>query len=106
MFEGREPNMPRQAPPKVDNTILEMALVGYQSQLDRLSERMAEIRAQLGQRGPGRPKAATIDTDHAGPKKRALTHGARARISAAQKKRGASGYLVASGAMSRPPQWK
>lgn len=82
--------MPRQAQPKVDNTILEMALVGYQSQLDRLSAKMAEIRAQLGQHGPGRPKAATIGTDHAGPKKRALSAAARARISAAQKKRWAA----------------
>jgi len=82
--------MPRQAQPKVDDTILEMALVGYQSQLDGLSAKMAAIRAQLGQRGPGRPKAAAIGTDGAGPKKRTLSAAARARISAAQKKRWAA----------------
>jgi hypothetical protein len=82
--------MPRQAQPKVDHTILEMALVGYQSQLDKLSAKMAEIRAQLGQRGPGRPKGATIGTHHAGPGKRALSAAARARMSAGQKKRWAA----------------
>src|ERR1017187_5412551 len=47
--------MPRQAQPK-DNTLLEMAIVGYQSEIERVSARIADMKAQLGQRGPGRPK--------------------------------------------------
>ena len=38
--------MPRQARPK-DNTLLEMAIVGYQSEIDKISARIAEINAQL-----------------------------------------------------------
>jgi len=48
--------MPRQAKPK-DNTLLEMAIVGHQSELEKISARIAEINEQLGKRGPGRPKA-------------------------------------------------
>jgi len=48
--------MPRQTQPK-DNTLLEMAIVGYQSEAERISAKISEIKAQLGQRGPGRPKS-------------------------------------------------
>ena len=78
--------MPRQAKPK-DNTLLEMAIVGYQSEHARLSARIADIKARLGQPGPGRPKATATGTDHTGPVKRVMSAAARARISAAQKKR-------------------
>jgi hypothetical protein len=43
--------------PKTDTTMLEMAIVGYQSQLETISAKIADIKAQLGLRGPGRPKA-------------------------------------------------
>ena len=86
--------MPRHAQPKVDNAILEMAIVGYQSQLEMISAKMADIRAQLGQRGPGRPKAAVASaagTDHAGPqKRRTISKAGRARIAAAQRARWAA----------------
>jgi hypothetical protein len=83
--------MPRHSHSKVDNTILEMAIVGYQEQLDRLTAKMAEIRAQLGQRGPGRPKATAAGTDHAGPaKRRSISKAGRARIAAAQRARWAA----------------
>jgi len=89
--------MPRQAKPKVDNTILEMAIVGYQSQLEMISAKIADIKAQLGQRGPGRPKAviatipAATGTDHAGPqKRRTISKAGRARIAAAQRARWAA----------------
>ena len=36
-----------------------MALLGYQAEKTRIETAIAEIRAQLGHRGPGRPKAAT-----------------------------------------------
>jgi hypothetical protein len=80
--------------PKVDNTLLEMAIVGYQREVARTSAKIADIKAQLGQVGPGRPKAtvATVTaTDHAAPaKRRIMSKSARARIAAAQKARWAA----------------
>ena len=85
--------MPRQAKPK-DNTLLEMAIVGYQSRLDQISAKIADIKAQLGQRGPGRPKATVATatgTDHAGAqKRRTISKAGRARIAAAQRARWAA----------------
>ena len=83
--------MPRRAQSKIDNAILEMAIVGYQSELERLSAKIADIKAQLGQRGPGRPKAAAAATDHAAlPKRRTISKAGRARIAAAQRARWAA----------------
>jgi hypothetical protein len=80
--------MPRQAKPKVDSTILEMAIVGYESQLGQISAKIADIKAQLGQRGPGRPKATASP---AGPqKRRTISAAGRARIAAAQRARWAA----------------
>jgi len=80
--------------PKVDNAILEMAIIGYQSELGRISAKIADIKAQLGQPGPGRPKAtvaAAAATDHAAPaKRRTMSKSARARIAAAQRARWAA----------------
>ena len=88
--------MPRQAQPK-DNTLLEMAIVGYQSEIERVSARIADIKAQLAQRGPGRPKAtvaaATVvtATDQAAPaNRRTISKAGRARIAAAQRARWAT----------------
>jgi hypothetical protein len=89
-----ELKMPRHAQPRADSTILEMAIVGYQSQLETISAKIADIKAQLGQRGPGRPKAtvaAGARTDHAGPqKRRTISKAGRARIAAAQRARWAA----------------
>ena len=41
--------MARRTQPKIDKAVLEMAVVGYQHELDKLSARMAEIRTQLAQ---------------------------------------------------------
>ena len=86
--------MPRRAQPKVDSTILEMAILGYQSEHARLSAKIADIKERLGLRGPGRPKAtvaAAIKTDQAGLKKRRrMSKSARARIAAAQRARWAA----------------
>jgi hypothetical protein len=85
--------MPRHAQPK-DNTLLEMAIVGYQSRLETISAKIADIKAQLGQRGPGRPKAtvaAAAETEHAAPqKRRTMSKAGRARIAAAQRARWAA----------------
>ena len=86
--------MPRHAQPKVDTTLLEMAIVGYQSEVEKISAKIADIKAQLGQRGPGRPKAtvaAVTGTDHAGAqKRRTISKAGRARIAAAQRARWAA----------------
>jgi len=82
--------------PKVDNAILEMAIVGYQSEIDKVSAKIADIKAQLGQRGPGRPRAtapaaAATGTDQAAPaKRRTISRAGRARIAAAQRARWAA----------------
>jgi hypothetical protein len=85
--------MPRQAKPK-DNTLLEMAIVGYQSEIEKISAKIADIKAQLGQPGPGRPEttvAAATGTDHAAPaKRRTISKAGRARIAAAQRARWAA----------------
>jgi len=67
--------------------LLAMALVGYEAQRAKIIEAISEIQAQLGRRGPGRPKAAT---DGAAPAKRVLSASARRRIAAAQRKRWAA----------------
>ena len=83
--------MPRQAQKKVDHTILEMAIIGYQSERDRISAKIADIQAQLGQRGPGRPKATATGTDRPVPRKRrTISEAGRARIAAAQRARWAA----------------
>ena len=83
--------MPRQAQPKVDHTILEMALIGYQSERDKIVAKITDIKAQLGQRGPGRPKATPAGTNSAVPRKRrTISKAGRARIAAAQRARWAA----------------
>jgi len=78
----------------VDRTILEMAIVGYQNEVKRISAQIADIKARLGVRGPGRPKATAAvasGTDHSGPqKRRTISKAGRARIAAAQRARWAA----------------
>jgi hypothetical protein len=83
--------MARQARLKVDSAILEMAIIGYQSQLEGVSAKIADIKAQLGQPGSGRPRVMATETDHAAPaKRRAISKAGRARIAAAQRARWAA----------------
>ena len=70
--------------------LLAMALVGYEREKAKIEETIAEIRAQLGIRGPGRPKAATAMTGEAAAGKRTLSASARKRIAEAQRKRWAA----------------
>ena len=74
----------------IDQKTLEMALVGYESEKATIQAAITQIRAQLGQRGPGRPKAPTNGTEETAPKKRTLSVAARKRIAAAQRKRWAA----------------
>ena len=83
--------MPRSVQPKVDNSLLEMAIVGYEAQLAKVAAQIAEIKAQLGQRGPGRPKGSAAAGNVAAPRKhRSISKAGRERIAAAQRARWAA----------------
>jgi hypothetical protein len=82
---------------KVDNTLLEMAIVGYETEVARISAKIADLKARLGKRGPGRPKgtaaapASATATEQAAPaKRRTMSAAGRARIAAAQRARWAA----------------
>src|ERR1035441_8078841 len=67
-------------PSRMDHTTLRMALIGYQAELSRIEQRMAEIHVLLG---------SPVVSKKAMPK-RTLSVAARARMAAAQKKRWAA----------------
>ena len=53
-----------------NNDLLTMALVGYEAQKAKIDAAIRGIQAQLGHRGPGRPRAAA---DGAAPAKRTMS---------------------------------
>jgi hypothetical protein len=57
-----------------DNSLLAMALVGYEAEIGKINAAIREIQAKLGQRAPGRPKAAT---DGAAPARRVMSAAGR-----------------------------
>jgi hypothetical protein len=67
-----------------DTAVLEMALVGYEIEKQRIDQKIADIRARLGQRGGA--SSLTAGAKQAG-RKRHLSPEARRRIAAAQRKR-------------------
>jgi hypothetical protein len=73
----------------IDHTsILEMALVGFELQRNRIEAAIAEIQAELGQGGPSRSNSTVSTT--AEPKttrQKRFSAAARKRLAAAQKKR-------------------
>ena len=70
---------------KVDQGILQMALIGYEAQCHKIETAIAAIRSQLGGRASAKA-AAPVST---GPKRR-LSAAARKRIALGQKKRWAA----------------
>ncbi len=69
-----------------DLTTLQMALVGYQIEKQKIDDKIREIEAQLkGKRGPA--SSAGAATTKASGAKRVLSPAARRRIAAAQRKR-------------------
>ena len=88
-----------------DTELLKAALFGYQVQSERLAATIAGIQAQLGHRGPGRPKAATNGSEPPAPKKRTMSASARKRIALAQKKRWAT-YHEQQSEPSKPAKRK
>ena len=77
--------MPRgKAAPKPDHTTLQMALVGYEIEKERIAGKIREIQSQLG---AGKPAGRGAAKSEAAPTKRVLSAAARKRIAAAQRKR-------------------
>ena len=72
-----------------EHNLLSMALVGYEREKAKIEATIADIRAQLGLRGPGRPKALPAATE-ATAGRRTLSASARRRIAEAQRKRWAA----------------
>ena len=75
------------APLGNDITTLQMALVGYQLERQKIDERIKELQAQLGGRRTGAAAAKNVAGEAAGPRKRNLSAAARRRIAMAQKRR-------------------
>jgi 6-phosphogluconate dehydrogenase len=70
---------------RVDDSMLRMALFGYEHQLKGIQQKIADIQEQLGR---GRLTAGTASDGTAPiPKRRVLSAVARRRIAAAQRKR-------------------
>ena len=69
-----------------DRTTLEMALVGYEIELEKIDGKIREIKSLLKGSRNSSPLASRMDGGR-GLGKRNLSEAARARISAAQKKR-------------------
>jgi hypothetical protein len=67
-------------PKQLDNSLLEMALIGYAEQRREIENAIAAIRSQL------RERSTPVATDGARPRRK-LSAAARKRIAAAQKKR-------------------
>ena len=78
--------MARQA--GINRDLLAMALLGYEAQKTWINAAIADIQAQLGHRGRGRPRVAT---DVAAPAKHTMSAAGRRSIAAAQRKRWAAG---------------
>jgi hypothetical protein len=75
LFDGEEGTMPKQ----IDSSVLEMALIGFEAEIQKITARISAIRKRLGAR------AQRITQ---GPKpKRVLSAAAKKKIADAQKKR-------------------
>lgn len=70
-----------------DRTMLEMALVGYEVERQKIEEKISSLRGQLGVRAPARKSAARARGAKTAKKKSPLSAAARKRISAAQTRR-------------------
>jgi hypothetical protein len=72
---------------QIDHTTLQMALVGYESQLATVTARMAEIRKQIGGKSAANGGGGDIPTPF---RKGSMSAAARKRIAAAQRARWAA----------------
>lgn len=79
--------MPRGKAAPTDHTTLQMALVGYELEKERIAGKIREIQAQLGTGKASGGAAKNVASNDSAPKKRVLSAAARKRIAAAQRKR-------------------
>ena len=82
---------------QIDNSVLEMALVGYNSRRDEIIQKMADIERQLGvgpKGGLAQPSAAK--TPSAGKPRRTMSAAGKKAIRAALKKRWAAFHAQSS----------
>ena len=80
--------MPRQ--PALSPEILQAALEGLELQRGRVDEQIAQVRARLGKRGPGRFRKAVKKASKApepAKKKRTISAVSRKKMAAAQRRR-------------------
>ena len=70
-----------------DDLTLQMALIGYELERQKIDAKIKEIHAQLGGRKVALPSAAASAAAPAEPRKRNLSVAARKRIAMAQKRR-------------------
>ena len=82
-----------------DREILEAALVGLETELDRINTSMAGIQERLGKRGPGRPPSR----DGAQPKRK-MSAAARKRIGEATRQRWAAFRAAKTGKTAAKPK--
>jgi hypothetical protein len=68
-----------------DHSLLEMALIGYESAKKKIEDKIKEIRAQIGGKRVTSKAASSSSDDQ--PKRRKLSAAARKRIAVAQRKR-------------------
>jgi cell division septum initiation protein DivIVA len=84
-------SMPRgRKPATQDNSLLSMALLGYETEKLKIEDKIRELRERLGggsSNGVAARPAQTSAQSSAEPRKRTLSAAARRRIAAAQKKR-------------------
>jgi hypothetical protein len=69
-----------------DDLTLQMALIGYELERQKIDDKIKEIRARLGDKKVQLPSAA-VGSEPAAPRKRNLSPAARKRIAMAQKRR-------------------
>lgn len=84
-----------------DLATLQMALVGYELERQKIDEKIKEIRARLGGRRMPLPSAMPAVAAASQPRKRNLSPAARKRIADAQKRRWAEHRKKAAQAKSQ-----
>jgi hypothetical protein len=84
---------------QIDHSTLEMALVGYEAELQKIEGAMAAIRKQLGIRGNG---ARVMPTGVRTNGRRQMSAAARKRIAAAQLKRWAAFHAKQKAPAKKP----
>src|SRR6266536_6684683 len=83
---------------QIDNSVLEMALVGYNAKLNEVMQKMADIERQLGGHGGAAPDGDGPSKTTGSKPKRKLSAAGKQAIRAALQKRWAAYHAKSSGA--------